>query len=74
MAGSRALPSLWLGAESCSSLRLAAGDRFFLARFPSAQRSREMFAEPGGCLRSVGAAVPAAREVWLPQSSRFTGL
>lgn len=33
-----------------------------------------MFTEPGGCLQSVGAIVPAAREVWLPQSPPFTGL
>lgn len=33
-----------------------------------------MFAEPGDCLQSIGATVPAAREVWLPQSPPFTGL
>lgn len=73
-AGSRAPPSFRLGAETCRSLRLAAGDRFFLARFSLAQQRREMFPEPGGCLRSIGAALPAALEVWLPQSSPFTGL
>lgn len=73
-AGSRAPPSFGLGAETCRSLRLAAGDRFFLARFSLAQRRPEMFADPGGCLRSIGAALPTAREVWLPQSSPFSGL
>lgn len=44
-AGSRAPPSFGLGAETCRSLRLAAGDRFFLARFSLAQRRPEMFVE-----------------------------
>lgn len=72
--GSRAPPSFGLGSKTCRSLRLAAGDRFFLSWFPLPQRKPEMFAESGGCLRSIGAALPAAREVWLPQSVPFTGL